>query len=236
MSSEADGGATCTGARCAIDPPGPPRPTLEDAGVPDAPPVDSSMDASVDASEPPVEPADAGDEPSPVTPPACWTLELTSSSSVADASCLGLSGWNQIENDPEESEAIELGFRNGDACFEGSITSDGWAVYNMQLAGGNGWNAAARGVGGFAFDMTGAVLPPSLQVKYHDGNADFCGPISVAGSAALRFSDAHPNCASTGSAPSETTLEMLRVVFPTPSSGGSYSVDFCIRFRALPAD
>jgi hypothetical protein len=233
------GGVACTGSRCGpnqtVDPPPvvdpPPEGDAGAGGVPGEP------DASVDASEPPIvdEPDAAG--PTQQTP-ACWTLELTNSEDTADSNCLGIRGWNQVTNDP--FSAVVLSFQNGDACFDGSVVddTDAWgAVYNMQLApDDNSWNAAARAVNGFALEMSGTSLPPSLQVKYHDGSTDFCTTIATGGTVEVPFSETHPGCStSSTSVPNSTTLNMLRVVFPVPADG-SYPVDFCLQIRALPAD
>jgi hypothetical protein len=194
--------------------------------------VQSETDASVDASEPPVEPIPDAGETEPEPNPLCWTLELTNSASVSDASsCLGLSGWNDIAVDG--STDVEISYQGGDVCFAGSVVDDGWgAVYDMELSAGNAWNAAALGVGGFAFDMSGTTYPPSLEIIY-DGGADFCRAIPVGGSAELLFADTHPDCAASGSSPNPANLTNVRIVFPVPGSG-SYPVAFCIRFRALP--
>lgn len=211
------GGAAGAGAGGVTDPPGPPGPP--DPPGPPGPPDPPDPPGSVDA----------GGDPPPEPPAPCRTLQLTDADTLG-SNCIGMSGWNNVVVDG--TTAIGLSFLDGDVCFDGNVVNDGWgAVYSMEFAGGADWNAEDFDVDGFAFDMTGSTLPPSLQVKYVAGS-DFCGDIAVGGSPELRFSDAHPNCATTGSTPNVALLRFMRVVFPA----GNYPVDFCLQFRALAPD
>jgi hypothetical protein len=176
--------------------------------------------------------------------PACWTFELTTTNADHDSNCVGVDGYNQIEvNSPS---SVTLSYENGDACFSGTIAATGWgAVYShvfANLGAANdslSWDATEYGVTGFELTTTGDALPPSFKVTYainidNTRLEDYCQTIGT-GPALVPFAGAtRDSCGGgdTGALTDTTELEALRLSFPVGTN--AYSVDFCLRIRALP--
>lgn len=164
-------------------------------------------------------------------PVPCRTFNLTATTQDGASNCVGVYGWNDIETDPESSTLVDLSYSDGQACFTGTIDSEGWgAVYNLTFANTSPWNAEAQQVTGFEVTTSGAELPPSLQIKYSSTSGDFCTTITPGTAVEVPFDGAQP-CSGSATVPDASGLTFLRVIFPVPSS---YAIDFCLGLRALP--
>jgi hypothetical protein len=165
--------------------------------------------------------------------PSCWTLSLNDD--VQTIECLGIDGWNKLEVDPgSPSTSISTAYESGKVCFSGSRASDGWAVYNFSfnLDERDPWDAAARGVGGFALEVTGDSRPPRIDFKYDGGDGEFCRTLSPVTSLEIPFASTHPGCLATGSVPDPTQLQVIRLdILPAQAA---YAIDFCVQLRAIP--
>jgi hypothetical protein len=177
--------------------------------------------------------ADAGPQSTP--DPGCRTLLVDDSTHSADDNCVGIRGWNEVVTDPGTASDVGLSYRNGKACFEGTVEPVGWgAVYNFTFANEQAWDATDFDVEGFRLDFTGPSLPPSIRVVYTAAASDYCQRITPLSTASLLFANSHPNCTGTpgSGTPPLTSLTFLRVVLP-PSTA-AFDVDFCVSLTAIP--
>ena len=169
-----------------------------------------------------------------VTEEACRTIEVTGTNYASTSNCLGLYGSGNLIMDT--GTTLELSFDEGDPCFSGGVSSNGWgAVYELTFAGGdNGdtfWSAPNAGVSGFEFAYRGSGQPSALRILYKDPSGiDNCNVIGP-GTTSVPFSAAHPDCDGSGATVDTTRLVELILVFPVGS--GSYDVDFCVQIRAF---
>jgi hypothetical protein len=166
--------------------------------------------------------------------PACWSVPLSADTHTAATNCLGIYGWNALEADPESSTSIDVSYREGKVCFEGSVANSGWgAVYSLTFANRNAWDANELGLTGFEFDVSGAALPAEVEFIYTSAGSDYCRVIAPAGTLSIPFTSTHPGCSTNpaASVPNTTTLTYLRWHFPVESA--AYVVDFCLGIRAF---
>lgn len=167
--------------------------------------------------------------------PACWTVQLSDKTQATSGNCLGIYGWNDVVVDEGSSTTLELSYRSGQACLEGTIAASGWgAVYNFTFADTASWNAAALGVTGFELRVVGPLPPAELEFIYTDGRGDFCRRIAPVATTVVPFDATHPDCATSPAqeVPDANALSFIRLHMPVASS--ARNVDFCLQLRAVP--
>jgi hypothetical protein len=184
--------------------------------------VDGDAGATPDAAVAPPDTASVG--------PDCRIVTLSSSTHSSADNCVGIHGWNSIQNGP--GSTLTRTYQNGEVCFSGGVSNSDWgAVYNLTLANEDEWNANTYGATGFDFEFTGSGLPDTLTILYTSSGDDYCRAITPTATVSVAFSSAHPCQGGGSSTPGLTELTILQLNF-TPYS--SYSVDFCVQIRALP--
>lgn len=182
--------------------------------------------------------AGAGGSGGTTSSPDCWKLALHDSTHSDTGNCLGIEGWNQVEVDTTPATtAVDLSYPEGNVCFQGHIGTGGWgAVYSLTFQDQAGlWNAVTHGVGGFEVGLSGAQLPPTLQVIYTDVDGDCCRELDPVESTAIPFDSTRPNCTATETAtrvPDATQLKYIRLVLKPEAT--DYDIDFCVELRAIP--
>jgi len=175
-----------------------------------------------------VTPPDPGEPDAAPVAPSCRIVTLNDSTQSASDNCVGIYGWNAVENG--SGSTLSRTFSNGDVCFSGSISNAGYgAVYNLTLSNELDWNANTYGATGFEFGFTGSVLPATLKILYTSNGDDYCESIAPTGAVSVPFSVANP-CNGGTSTPDVTQLTILQLNF----GAGNYAVNFCVEIRALP--
>ena len=101
------------------------------------------------------------------------------------------------------------------------------------------YDAAATGVTGFAFNITGAMVPTTLRFKVEDATGEYCTPSDkrvVAGANSFVFADLRKECWTTGGASGDMAKSaLLKIAWQVVTTdAATVPFDFCVSdIRAL---